>query len=272
MALKILIVDDSSTILKLYQKLLPDIFEDQIELIEAKDGVEAFEKLETNHDVEMIFSDVNMPRMKGDEFVQRVRSIQIYNTIKIIMVTTEAEKSFVNKMINIGLNGFIVKPFNEEKLKKVIENITARMSHIKLKNSDTLSEHIKFLLVDDSSTARKSLMQKISNFVQQPIDYIEASDGIEALEILAKRDDIMCIFSDVNMPKMKGDEFLYKVRENPKYNYIKVIMATTENEISFMKQMIHAGANGYVIKPFKDDGIHRALKNALGREEKVTIK
>jgi two-component system chemotaxis response regulator CheY len=125
--IKIMTVDDSTTIRRVFKNTLPRIFCDPIEILEAENGKEALDILKSNPDIVLIFLDVNMPTMKGDEFLQIMRANQDYNDIKVIMATTEAEKKTVMKIMKIGANGFLVKPFNFERVVKALIPIVGRM-------------------------------------------------------------------------------------------------------------------------------------------------
>jgi len=117
--MKILIVDDSSTMRKIIKKHLIQLGYN--DFIEAQDGIDALEKV---HDVDLIFTDWNMPNMNGFEFLKKVRSNSEYNNKKIIMVTTESSKFDVIDAIKAGVTEYLIKPFTlqslEEKLKKAL--------------------------------------------------------------------------------------------------------------------------------------------------------
>jgi two-component system chemotaxis response regulator CheY len=125
--LKILTVDDSVTIRRVFKNTLPRVFVDKVEILEAEDGAKALKVLEENEDIRMIFLDVNMPTMKGDECLEKIRANEQYNDIKVIMATTEAEKKTVMKIMKTGANGYLVKPFNYERVVKALLPIVGRM-------------------------------------------------------------------------------------------------------------------------------------------------
>jgi two-component system chemotaxis response regulator CheY len=120
-------VDDSTTIRRVFQNTLPRIFVDKIEILEAENGQIALDVLAKNKDTILIFLDVNMPFMKGDEFLEKMRKNPEYKDIKVIMATTEAEKRTVMKIMKLGANGFIIKPFNFETIVKALIPIVGRM-------------------------------------------------------------------------------------------------------------------------------------------------
>ena len=124
--MKVLLVDDSAIIRRVLKNSLGDLIPNA-EFVEAEDGEDAQRVLKNNTDTALIFLDVNMPKMKGDEFLAIVRKNPDYNKIKIIMATTEAEKSTVIKMMKLGANGYLVKPFNAEAIKKSVAPILDKM-------------------------------------------------------------------------------------------------------------------------------------------------
>ncbi len=124
--MKILIVDDSAIIRRVLKNNLLELLPES-EFVEAEDGADGLAKLKNSMPVDMIFLDINMPHMKGDAFLKKVRERAEYNKIKIIMATTEAEKSTVIKMMKMGANGYLVKPFNAENIKRSLTPILERM-------------------------------------------------------------------------------------------------------------------------------------------------
>ena len=112
--MKILVVDDSSTMRRIITNTLKQIGEEDI--IEAGDGREGLHCLEDNPDVSLILSDWNMPVMNGFDFLTKVREDN--KDVPIIMVTTEGEKSNVVKAIQAGANNYVVKPFGPEVLQE----------------------------------------------------------------------------------------------------------------------------------------------------------
>ena len=124
---KFLVVDDSATIRRVFKNILPKIIKDEIEIIEAGDGLIALKRVEQHDDIKFIMLDVNMPNMSGVEFLEKIRSDSTKNDIKIIMATTEAEKRTILKIMKKGANGYIVKPFQLPIVKRALQQHTARM-------------------------------------------------------------------------------------------------------------------------------------------------
>jgi CheY-like chemotaxis protein len=288
MAIKIMTVDDSSTARNIFKKVLPKLFIDEIEVLEAEDAEEGLHLLEENLDIAIIFLDLNMPHMNGDEFLDIVRFKPECNDVKIVMASTEGSEEKISELIFAGANGYIVKPItltnltqalipiakelqiqlitdSEEKQEEIKEKVeekkeeTTKLDKQLAQLKDNISEY-KIMTVDDSSTIRKMFKKHLPPLFKTPTNIISANDGKEALDTLKEHPDVKLIFLDVNMPVMDGYRFLQTIRMMPQYKNIVVVMATTEGDASTVAKLLKAGANGYLIKPFTIDSINKVLK------------
>jgi len=114
--LKLLVVDDSSTMRRIIKNTLARLgYKD---VLEGADGLEGWSQLDTNTDVEMLITDWNMPEMNGLELVKKVRADSRFKDLPIIMVTTEGGKAEVITALKAGVNNYIVKPFTPQVLKE----------------------------------------------------------------------------------------------------------------------------------------------------------
>lgn len=117
--MKLLVVDDSSTMRRIIKNTLQRLgYED---ILEAENGIEAWQLLDTTDDVKILITDWNMPEMNGLDLVKKVRSDDRYGDIPIIMVTTEGGKAEVITALKAGVNNYIVKPFTPQVLKEKLE-------------------------------------------------------------------------------------------------------------------------------------------------------
>ncbi len=110
MSAKILIVDDSLTMLKILKTSAKMVIKD-VEIIEAKNGQEALEALESNSDIKLILLDINMPVMNGREFLAIMRTKPEYDDVKVIIQTTETSKEHIKKMMQYNISGYLMKPY-----------------------------------------------------------------------------------------------------------------------------------------------------------------
>jgi len=114
--LKLLVVDDSSTMRRIIKNTLGRLGHKNI--LEGADGVEGWTELDANPDVDMLITDWNMPEMNGLELVIKVRADARFKDLPIIMVTTEGGKAEVITALKAGVNNYIVKPFTPQVLKE----------------------------------------------------------------------------------------------------------------------------------------------------------
>jgi two-component system chemotaxis response regulator CheY len=121
----------------------------------------------------------------------------------------------------------------------------------------------KVLIVDDSRAIRQIERKYLEEL---GFEVLEAQNGEEALEILEEHPDIKIILLDWHMPIMNGYEFLVKMRSNPEWSDIKVMMVTTENEQRSVIDAIRAGANEYLMKPFDKEMLETKIKYLLEEE------
>lgn len=121
---KILVVDDFSTMRRIIKNLLRDLGFTNVE--EADDGKTALPILKTGR-IDFLVTDWNMPGMTGIDLVKTVRADENLAHIPILMVTAEAKREQIIAAAQAGVNGYVVKPFTAATLKEKIEKIFARL-------------------------------------------------------------------------------------------------------------------------------------------------
>lgn len=116
--MKILLVDDSSTMRRIQMNTLKSIgYED---VVQAEDGQDALNKLKENPDVKLVLLDWNMPNMNGIDCLKAIKANPTTKPIPVMMVTSEAEKSKIIEAIQSGASNYLVKPFEADALKEKI--------------------------------------------------------------------------------------------------------------------------------------------------------
>ena len=124
---QVLVVDDSRVIRRAAVKILQKDFD----VIEAEDGEEAWEELQRNSNISVVFSDLGMPVMDGFELLDKIRNAQDPALAKVpVIIITGAEESDGTKeeVLELGATDFISKPFDSISLKtRAAANINYRM-------------------------------------------------------------------------------------------------------------------------------------------------
>lgn len=121
----ILLVDDSKIIRMLLRNVLTRSFGADTTFLEAENGEIAVQQMAKNS-VDLMFLDWNMPIMNGEQVVDIIRANPAYKTTRIIMATTEGGKEGVLRMLKKGVNGYLVKPFQEASILKAVEVLRLR--------------------------------------------------------------------------------------------------------------------------------------------------
>lgn len=113
MSKHILIVDDSKTVRNLVAFIMK---KEGFKVTTAEDGLDGLEKLYSASEVDLIVSDVNMPRMDGLTFIRTVREQEAYRDIPIVVLSTEGQDKDIQTGLTVGANLYMVKPAQPEKL------------------------------------------------------------------------------------------------------------------------------------------------------------
>ena len=114
----ILVVDDSKTIRNLVAFVLKA---EGFKVSTAEDGLDAMEKLYNLDPVDLIVSDINMPRMDGLTFIKNIRMQDAYKDIPIIVLSTEGQEKDIQTGLSVGANLYMVKPAQPEKMVRNIK-------------------------------------------------------------------------------------------------------------------------------------------------------
>jgi two-component system chemotaxis response regulator CheY len=122
--MKILIVDDFSTMRRIIKNLLRDL--GFTNTVEADDGLTAWPILEQGG-IDFLVTDWNMPGMQGIDLLKKVRADEKLGAMPVLMVTAETKREQIIEAAQAGVNGYIVKPFTASTLKEKIDKIFQRV-------------------------------------------------------------------------------------------------------------------------------------------------
>jgi len=115
---KVLVIDDSKLIHKMFTVLLP-----KSELVHAMDGREALQRLAEHPDVQLIFLDINMPNMNGLEFLGQVKADAALSQIPVIIVSTEGKEQDTIRGLQAGAAAYVKKPFRNDTILDLVRRV-----------------------------------------------------------------------------------------------------------------------------------------------------
>jgi len=120
---KILVLDDMATIREAMQSALRKLGFSKIQ--QSADGQDGWNKLKQNVEEPfgLIFSDINMPNCNGIEFVKLLRTLDVYKSIPVIMVSSENESHIILDAIAAGANNYVLKPFTPNTIEQKITEV-----------------------------------------------------------------------------------------------------------------------------------------------------
>ena len=119
MAKTVLTVDDSASIRQMVSFTLKSA---GYEVVEAVDGMDGLDKAKTRS-CNLVLTDQNMPRMDGLTLIKTLRGMPTYRTVPILMLTTESSDTMKSQGRAAGATGWLVKPFDPQKLIEVVKKV-----------------------------------------------------------------------------------------------------------------------------------------------------
>jgi two-component system, chemotaxis family, chemotaxis protein CheY len=119
---KILTVDDSASMRQMVDLTLKSAGH---EVVSAVDGVDALRKASDGEPVDLVITDVNMPNMDGITLVRELRRLPQYRGVPLLVLTTEASAERKQEGRAAGATGWLVKPFDPERLLATVDKVLA---------------------------------------------------------------------------------------------------------------------------------------------------
>ncbi|MEM8830013.1 MAG: hybrid sensor histidine kinase/response regulator [Cyanobacteria bacterium P01_G01_bin.19] len=272
----VLVVDDSITVRELLSMSFNKL---GYRVEQARDGQEAWDKLRGGLECDMIFSDIEMPRMNGLELLSNLHKDSKLKSIPVAMLTSRGADKHKQIANDLGAKAYLTKPYTEKDLmdvaqhlidinraNKEAESATVNLNRVQKRNSGSeaeVSTAPMVLIIDDSVTVRELLSM---TFKKAGYRVEKARDGQEAWEKL--NDGLECdiAFCDIEMPRMNGLELLSQLQKNEKLAKMPIAMLTSRGAKKMRNIAASRGANGYFVKPYVEEDLLKAAEKMMNGE------
>jgi two-component system chemotaxis response regulator CheY len=123
--MKVLVVDDSQLMHHMFEIALRTHSSSHIETHFATNGREGLDALNAHPDVAIVFLDINMPQMSGLEFLERVRREAAFDTVRIVLQSTEDQEADIQRGLQAGAVAYLTKPFSPEQLHALLDELVS---------------------------------------------------------------------------------------------------------------------------------------------------
>lgn len=270
----VLVVDDSITVRELLSMSFNKL---GYRVEQARDGQEAWDKLRGGLVCDMIFSDIEMPRMNGLELLSNLHKDQSLRSIPVAMLTSRGADKHRQIANDLGAKAYLTKPYTEKDLmdvaqhlidinraNKEAESVTVNFNRVKNNQAEAEFEDAPLvLIIDDSVTVRELLSM---TFKKAGYRVEQARDGQEAWEKLSDGLECDIAFCDIEMPRMNGLELLSQLQQDEKLSSLPIAMLTSRGAKKMRNIAASRGASGYFVKPYVEDDLLKAAKRMMDGE------
>lgn len=250
---KVLVVEDSLTVRKIVNKLIEDNPHFTCDLCE--DLAEAQSALESDNEYLAAIVDLNLPDAPNGESVE----LALSHNVPTIVLTGNFDEFTRAQLLDQGVLDYITKEsrYSYLQVSKLVDRLR--------KNLTT-----KVLVVEDSKTSRNHICSLLRKFQFQ---VHEATDGIEALDVLENHRDIKMVIADHRMPNMDGYELVKTIRHERRMQDLVFIGLSATGDSVLTSKFIKCGANDFLSKPFYHEEFYcRIMQNLESQEMIQTIR
>jgi chemosensory pili system protein ChpA (sensor histidine kinase/response regulator) len=276
----VLIVDDSITV----REMLSISFSKAGYRVEqARDGQEAWHKLRSGLGCNLIFCDIEMPRMNGLELLQKMQEDKVLSEIPVAILSSRGTEKHQQIAASLGASAYLVKPYVEKDLldsaTRMVKGEVLLAGSIKATKAKTepvnAEQYLEtstptakktapmVLIIDDSVVVREMLSM---TFKRAGYQVEQARDGQDAWDKISSGLPCDILLCDIEMPRMNGFEFLARMQQDDKLSKIPVAMVTSRGAEKHRKIAAELGARAYFTKPYLEEELLEATDRLIKGE------
>ncbi|WP_447469878.1 diguanylate cyclase [Vibrio harveyi] len=249
MSNKILVVEDSRAFNNYLQQILDQA---GYEVLAAESYAEAQSILTSQPELLCAVLDYCLPDAQDGEIIDLVLSHQQ----KVIVLTAMLQDDAREKMLAKGVLDYILKDSmaSVSYLLPLIKRLTNNQQH-------------KCLVVDDSMTVRRHVVQLLEH---QYIQTLQAENGQQAIEVIEQNPDITLVLTDHDMPIKDGITMIRELRQKLDKNQLAILGISGSDDHSMTARFLKAGANDFLYKPFNQEEFFCRVHQILDMKEATT--
>lgn len=221
--LYIMLVDDSLTMRRLLKSTIDPL--GNFEFIECQNGQEALDYILSDQQIDCIFLDINMPVMGGLELIDILKSKGLFDSLNIILASTEIYNLSKKYLEDLNILGVIPKPFKKSEITASL----IPLLDLAANKTAVQQQHFEkpILIIDDSISMRKIIKKQLSSIGCST--FYEASNGKEGLNFIADHsEELSLIILDLHMPQMDGTDLLEQLKKSKMIDNFHIILISTD--------------------------------------------
>lgn len=269
-----LVVDDSATARTLVHSCLARL---GVTVHQAADGDEALSMLR-QQDMDLVITDLNMPRMNGDMLCLKIRSELGLEDLPVVFFSASDDKATVLSLFKMGATDYVAKPFLQEELQARLRGHLERIRLQRLLAAGGAPEAVatpvapartvpgaRVLLAEDSPVSARVVVRLLERL---GCTVTTVGDGQAAIDTLAAADEPFdLVFMDLEMPTLGGVEATRRIREAEAAGQaVPIVALTAHDEQSQLGPCLDAGMNDFLVKPVSAPVLKRTLLHWLSPE------
>lgn len=254
MPLKLMTVDDSRTIRRIVTTYARDL-DPEVEIIEAADGQECLDRCNENTP-DIIILDVNMPVMTGEECLQHLRTNDHTKNIAVVMLTTESEKQLVVRLLQLGVQQFIIKPFEKQEFIDKVGGVLSRVGTQESGGQKAVStpEGPYILVVED----KENIARTIQTAAQATHAVVVTTDAGLAMGHFKRRAPSL-VLANLTLEGLDAFDLFAQMRKVPERQDTRFVGMCLKTAKEVIARTRGTGYIQILVKPFGPEEVNEVI-------------
>lgn len=254
--MKLLIVDDDKVSRAALRELIGN--PPEWEIVEAEDGQKGLDLVCDGLNPDLCILDLNMPRLSGSEFLQRIRRDTHLRPFKTIVTSTARDRDTIVSLAKLQISGYLLKPYDPEKTRALLQPLLTHSVQRASEARNLLERNV--LVVEDDAVVKAAIQEYLS--ADSGWKPVFMTDGQEAWDRLQKGPRPDLLLTDLTMPRLDGTALIKKLREDPALRNLRIAVISGSADRERLNQLIPMQLLGFLVKPFNRSALIGLLNQA----------